>query len=59
MSLANLLVTVWGILVCISQYFLGWINFGKTGLIVIGVIGLVGFVLWLFNGSHPIVIWKG
>jgi hypothetical protein len=54
MSLGSLLVTVWIILVCISQYFLNWIQFGKTGLIVIGVLGLVGAILWLFNDYHPI-----
>ena len=56
MTLGSLLVTVWGILVCVSQYFLGWITFGKTGLIVIGVIGLIGFILWLFNDYHPVTL---
>lgn len=58
MSLSTLLVTLWITLVCISQYFLNWIQFGKTGLIVIGVIGLVGALLWLFEGVHPVTIWK-
>lgn len=56
MSLSTLLVAVWIILVCISQYFLNWIVFGRTGLIVIGVVGFIGAVLWLFGGVHPINI---
>jgi hypothetical protein len=56
MSLGSLLVTIWGILVCVSQYLIGWFTFGHTGLVIIGVIGLVGFVLWLVNDYHPIVI---
>jgi len=54
--LSSLLVTVWIILVCVSQYFMNWFQFGKTGLIVIGVVGFIGAVLWLFSGyyrSHP------
>lgn len=53
MNLSTLLIVLWIILVSISQYFLNWITFGKTGLIVVGVIGLIGAVLWLFS---PLVI---
>lgn len=51
--LSTLLVILWGILTCISQYFIGWHTFAPTGLHVIGVIGFigfVGFVLWLVSG---------
>jgi hypothetical protein len=54
MNLATLLVCLWVILVCVSQYFLNWIQFGKTGLIVIGVIGFVGAILWFFGGDYPL-----
>jgi hypothetical protein len=54
MNLGTILIVVWIILVNISQYFLNWIVFGRTGLIVIGVIGLVGGLIWLFGGSYTI-----
>jgi hypothetical protein len=54
MNLSTLLIALWIILVSISQYFLNWVTFGKTGLVVIGVIGLVGDLLWLFSGTYPI-----
>lgn len=61
MSLGTLLVAFWGVLVCVSQYFLKWIVFTHTGLVVVGVIGLIGFVLWILTGPegpHPITVWK-
>jgi hypothetical protein len=54
MNLSTLLVAIWVVLVCISQYFLNWIVFSSTGLAVIGFIGLIGVVLWLFWGYLPI-----
>jgi hypothetical protein len=47
----TLLITIWGLLVCVSQYFLDWHVFASGGLTVIGVIGLIGFILWLL-GNH-------
>lgn len=58
MSLATFLICVWIILVNISQYFLGWIAFSKAGLEVIGAIGLIGAVLWLFAADKPLEFWK-
>jgi hypothetical protein len=49
-KLSMLLVGVWIVLVTVSQYFLNWFQFGKTGLVVTGAIGLVGAVLWLYTG---------
>jgi len=54
--LSVLLVVVWVVLVCISQYFLNWIVFSSTGLAVIGFIGLVGAILWLLAGFYPLNI---
>lgn len=58
MNLSTLCLALWVVLVCISQYFLNWIVFGKTGLIVIGAIGLVGSLLWLFSPAYPINFWR-
>lgn len=58
MSLATFLICVWIILVSISQYFLNWIIFSHAGLIVIGAIGLIGAVLWLFAADRPLEFWK-
>jgi hypothetical protein len=54
MNLSNLLIALWIVLVSISQYFINWVQFGKTGLVVIGIIGLVGALLWLFAADFPI-----
>jgi uncharacterized membrane protein HdeD (DUF308 family) len=54
MNLSTLLIALWIILVSISQYFLNWVQFGKTGLVVIGVLGLIGALLWLFSATYPI-----
>lgn len=49
--LSAFLLALWVALVCVSQYFMNWIQFGKTGLIVIGVIGFIGAVLWFISGA--------
>lgn len=48
--IGTLLIVIWGILTCISQYFLNWHTFTTGGLSVIGWIGLIGFILWLISG---------
>lgn len=50
--MGTLLVVIWGILTCMSQIFLGWITFTQTGFKIIGIVGLVGFVIWLFGGYY-------
>jgi hypothetical protein len=59
--IGTLLIVIWGILTCISQYFLRWHTFAQGGLDIIGAIGLIGFVLWLFVGyyrhDHPDANW--
>jgi hypothetical protein len=50
--LGTLLIVIWGILTCTSQYFLSWITFTPNGLKILGVVGLVGFALWLFSSYY-------
>lgn len=50
MSLATLCLAAFLVLASISQYFLMWIRFGTSGLIVIGAIGLAAGVLCLLEG---------
>jgi hypothetical protein len=54
MNLSTLLIALWIVLVCISQYFINLVQFGKTGLVVVGIIGLVGALLWLSSADFPL-----
>ena len=50
--IGTLLIVIWGILTCVSQIFLAWITFTPTGFKILGVVGLVGFAIWLVSGYY-------
>jgi hypothetical protein len=51
MNLSALLLALFVILVSISQYFLAWVQFGTTGLVISGIIGLAAGVLMILDGT--------
>lgn len=54
MKLSKLLFIAWVLLISVSQYFLNWITWNRTGLDVIGVFGLIVAVIWLFWDDYKI-----
>lgn len=50
MNLKEITLGVFLVLASISQFFLDWVRFDHTGLVVIGIVGLVSGVLWVLDG---------
>lgn len=50
MDIQSILLGVFLVLVSISQYFAKWVIFNKTGLLVIGIVGLVAGILYVLSG---------
>jgi F0F1-type ATP synthase assembly protein I len=52
MTLSRVLTAVFLVLLSISQHLLDWVQFGRTGLVVTGVIGLAAGVLTILEDTE-------